>query len=233
MSTLLELCQMAGRESGVVSGDQPASVTNQTGMLKRIVGWTVAAVKWVEQEEEGWFWMQKPWTGALTASNRAYTAASFSLTDWSAWHIDDLEQKKFTVSLYATATGVSDEQGLRFIEYIRWQSIFDLGTQTPGRPAFYTISPAGEIIFAPTPDVAYTARGLYRRAPQTLAANGDTPAWPAQFHDAAGWESARRAAAYDKAWDEALRCEAERDEIMSQLRRHQLPPIRIKSKKLA
>lgn len=231
--TLLELCQMAARESGVVTGVQPTSVTGQTGLLRQVVAWTVAAVKWVEQEEEGWFWMQKPWSGPLSADIRAYTASSFALTDWSAWTIDDIEAKKYPTSLYLTATGVADEQGIKFIPYEKWQAIYDRGTQQTGRPGLYTVSPTGEIIFADCPDAPYTARGMYRRVAQTLSANTDTPAWPAQFHDAAGWEAARRAAAYDKAWDEALRCEAERDEVMFQLRRHQLQPIRIKSKKLA
>lgn len=227
------LCQMAARESGVVSGTQPSSVVNQTGLLLRIVTWTADAVEWVENADMAWRWMRKGWTGALTANNRAYTAGSFGLTDFSAWVLDDIERKLFPTSLYLTATGVSDEQKLHFLAYDAWRDRFDTGTQETGRPGRYTVSDANEIVFAQTPDDAYTARGLYRRAPVRPTINTSTPAWPAQFHAVAAWESARRLAAYDKAWDEARRCESERDEIMGQMRTDQLPPLRIRRTKLA
>lgn len=43
----LTLCQKVARESGVVAGVQPATVTSQTGRLLKIVSWVNDAWTWV------------------------------------------------------------------------------------------------------------------------------------------------------------------------------------------
>lgn len=231
----LALCQKAALESGVIAGTQPTTVVNQTGLLAKIVSWTADAVEWVEQEETGWRWMQKPWTGPLTANNRTYTAASFAATnaDFGAWIIDDVARRYYPTSVYLTATGVSDEQPIRFMPYDQWQRTFDRGTQTTDRPSRYTISPQDEIIFAAEPNDAFTARGMYRRRSLRPTVNTSTPEWAPQFHMAAVWESGRRLALYDEAYQNAARCERERDMVMAKLRQTQLPVMRIVGRPLA
>jgi hypothetical protein len=234
MSTFLEICQKAGAESGVFSDGQPASVVNQTGDLKKLVDWTADAVEWVERQRDDWQWMQKAWSGSLTANNRTYTAAgSFVITDFGGWVIDDIRRRFYPVSIYLTATGVSDETALKLIPYETWLARYDRGTQETNRPTYYTISPAGEIIFAQTPDAAYTARGRYRRKPARPAANATEPGWPAQYHFVAAWEAARRLAEHDEAWNQAKRCERERNAMLYELTRNQTLQPAIRNTKLA
>lgn len=239
--TFLELCQKAALESGVIDGTQPTTVIGQTGLLAKLVSWTADAVEWVEQEENGWLWMRKPWSGSLTASSRTYAAASFTspgnaigpATDFGSWITDDVRRKIYPVTLYLTATGVSDEQRLKQIPYEQWQRDFDTGTQTTERPWRYTISPRNEIIFAQSPDAAYTAKGMYRRCSLRPTINTSTPAWPVQYHVVAAWEAGRRLALFDEAYDNARRCEMERDTLMQKLRADQLPPMRFSGGPLA
>lgn len=233
MSTYLELAQKAGLESGVFSDGQPASVTGQTGDLKKLVAWTADAVEWVERQRNDWLWMKKAWSGALTASNRTYTSASFSLTDFAEWDIDDVRTGYLPLSIYLTATGVSDETPIRFMDYEYWIHNYFRGTEVTDRPSHYTISPANELIFVPTPDAAYTARGRYRRKPTRPTANADEPGWPARFHDAAAWEAARRLAEHDEAWNQAERCKRERDSMMYDLTRDQTRKPKMAGRPLA
>lgn len=235
MSTFLELCRKAGLESGVFSGNQPSSVLNQSGDVAKLVSWTNDAWKWLQQLEKHWAWMRKDWSGALTANNDTYTAASFNLTDHGQWIIDERTPLKFTqpVSIYLTATGVADQTPLTYIDYDDFESRYRTGAQTSNRPQHYSVSDAGEIVFGPAPDAPYTARGKYRQAAQSLTTNTATPGCPAEFHDAIAWEAARRLAEHDEAWNQAKRCEGERDRIMFALRRSQLPKIRFASRPLA
>jgi hypothetical protein len=57
------------------------------------------------------------------------------------------------------------------------------GLEEAGRPIEWSVDTQGRIVFWPTPDAAYTVRGVYRRAPQRLVADGDVPEMPEEFHD--------------------------------------------------
>ncbi len=222
MSTFLQLCQMVARESGTVSGTQPAAVTNQTGRLGKIVFWTIEAWTQIQNRRSAWFWMDTEFSGTTTASSPRYTASSFSLTRWAKWITEER-----TLSMYLQATGVSDEGYLRFIPWTQWKQKYNFGTQTNNRPAEYSVSPAGELCFGPIPDDTYVVRGRYRKSAQTLAANGDIPEMPERFHDLIGWEALLLLQEHDEATIPIATAIRRRRELTSDLERDELPQIEL------
>lgn len=233
MSTFLELCQETARESGVVSGTQPTSVTGQTGDLLKIVNFVIAAWRQIQESRTEWLWMRAQWEGDLAANTAVYTAASFSLTRHAAWIGDNKARRFWPMTIYLKSTGVSDEGSLREIAYQTWLERFDRGTQTADKPSWYAISDAGELCFGPKPDAIYTVRGWRRKSPQILAANGDTPECPSQFHRVISCKARMLYAAYDEAGVAYNAAEIEYKEEMAALERDQLPRPNISARPLA
>ncbi len=222
MSTFLEICQMIARESGTVSGTQPSTVVSQVGRLGKIVHWGREAWTQIQNRRNAWLWMEDEFEGTTTASSPRYTAASFSLTRWAAWII-----RERTLSIYLQATGVSDEGYLRFIPWSHWKQLYDFGTQTNNRPVHYSVSPAGELCLGPIPDNTYVVRGPYRKNAQTLAANGDIPEMPTQYHDLIAWEGLLLLQEHDEASIPIATAIRRRRELTGDLERDQLPQVEL------
>lgn len=232
--TYLELCQEVARESGTVPTiGQPATITGQTGRLLRVTYWVRDAWSDIQKQRPDWQWMLDEWSGALTSSTQRYTAASFSIDRFSEWVFRD-RQGMPAMSAWLTSegqTGEYDLEPLPWLEFRRRHMRGDAATKT-GRPQVVSVDDARQLVFYPTPDAAYTVTGLYRKSPQTLAAESDTPECPAQFHAAIKWRALLYLGIYDEApnqmgfWDQQLR------RTLGELVDHQVPTIG-KSKALA
>jgi hypothetical protein len=183
MTAFLALSQRAAIESGSVSTTgTPASVTGQTQLiLIKIINWVIQAYNDIQNMHGEWLWLEGTKEFDTTANADCYAIASiFTASDrFAEYLIRDLEE----VTMYLTATGVSDEGKIEHIPYWLWKQRYDRGTQTANRPIEWSISPANELCLGPKPDDAYTVRLPYRKGPQTLAANDDIPEMPARFHD--------------------------------------------------
>lgn len=181
MATFLDLSQRAASESGTVNGAFPSTVVGQTGRLGKIVRWTNDAWRSIQNAHGSWRWMQSDFTStAIASGTRAYSASALSITRFGEFPIrDDLEDR---YSIYLTATGVSDERPLQFMDYEAFYTTAMRGTQTNGYPIWFTVTPANEIALHPIPDASYTLRGPYRKSPQELAADDDEPEMPGRFH---------------------------------------------------
>lgn len=222
MSTFLELCQMVARESGTVSGTQPVAVTGQTGRLAKIVYWVIEAWRQLQNRRSRWFWMEAEFSGTTTSGNARYTSSSFSLTRWAAWI-----KREDSLTIYKQSTGVSDERALIFMPWDMYRRTYDRGTQTNNYPVHYSISPAGELCFGPVPDDTYVVQGLYRKSPQTLEANGDTPEMPAHFHDLIAWNALLLLAEHDEGEVQIATAIRRSRELMADLERDQLPEMEL------
>lgn len=229
MSTFLELCQKVARESGTVSGTLPSTVVSQSGRLAKVVYWTNDAWRQIQNRRNAWLWMRAEFTGTLTSGAPRYTAAgSFSLTRWAAWILE-----KDTVTIYKTSLGVADETQLLYMPWHQYRRSFERGTQTSNRPNFYSVSPAGELCFGPRPDDTYTVRGEYRKSPQALAANTDTPELPDRFHEIVAWYAFILLAEHDEAGLHIAVAQRRFRDLMNDLERDQLPQIEISAGALA
>jgi hypothetical protein len=229
MSTYLQLCQRAARESGTVSGDSsPSTVVGQTGRLGKIVSWIDSAWSDIQLDRSDWRWMRKELSATITSGTQRYTATALSVTSFGQWITKgDFNEDRW--SLYVTADGVSTE-GL--INYLPWDDFFvsQLRGTPPsnGRPRFFSIDDQNRLVFSPTPDATYTVRGLYRKGVQALTANADIPEMPADYHMLIVWEALKLLGNYDEAtlqqraeWNQNAR------RIRFNLERDQLPPMGI------
>lgn len=186
--TFLELCQRAASESGTVSGEaQPAAVTGQTGRLAKVVGWVKSAWDDIQRERDDWRWMRADFEGQTLASVDTYAASAFSLTRWSQWRLN--MHGDSGISIYKQSEGANDERALRAMEWQTFRAHYLRGVHSNGFPDVVSIDPQGRLRFYPKPDDVYVVRGEYQMAPQTLAANSDTPEMPSQFHMLIVWRA--------------------------------------------
>lgn len=228
MATFLELARKVARESGTVTGNLPLSVTGQDGRLGKIVYWTADAWRQIQNRHNAWLWMRDEYQDTLSAGAAVYTAASFNLTRWAAW-VADHE----STTIYDQALGVVDERPLLFMPWGQYRRSYQRGLQQQNRPRHYSISPAGEICFGPTPDAAYVVRGEYRLAPQELVDNDDVPEMPARFHDLIAHLGLLLLAEHDEAGMHMVAAMRRYRELLNELQRDQLPRMHIAADSIA
>ena len=166
--------------------------------------------------------MRKGFSNVLSVDQFKYTAASFSLTDFSRWVTDPM-----SVTMYLTATGVSDEGELNFISWERWRLKYGRGSQTANRPIEYTITPALEFAVGPKPDLVYTVLGEHYQGNQRLASDDDTPNCPARFHDVITWKALKKLKFTDEDQDGIRYAEDMLQPLRFALERDQLPKMEI------
>jgi len=224
MATFLELAQDVAAESGTVTGviAQPLTVVGQTGRLGLIVGWTAEAYSALQTHRPSWQWMQGEFETALTIGQQRYTTADLSLTRPAGFTARDC-----LVSIYDNDIGTSDEGS---IEIMDWDAFYvrclvgGVRSQT-GKPQIASIDPSGKIALWPTPDKAYMIHGMYRKAPQTLAADADEPEMPARFHPLIKWRALIYLAQYDESMNQFPLWNMEYRRMLNELEHDQLPKI--------
>lgn len=227
MSTYKELCQDVARECGTFSGVVPTAVTGQNGRLLKVVNWTADAWVMIQNLHASWKWMRQefPVANTVTISGTArYTPASWSITDLAEWINED-----GLITIYKSATGVSDEGELDPISWAEYRYLYGRGTQTNNRPIHWSVSPDdNEFCLGPIPDAVYVINGEYRQAPQVLAANGDEPNMPSRFHKGITWQGVMILGEHDEAEQQAVvNAERKYDDFLFALERDQLPRFEI------
>ena len=216
----LQLCQRVAQESGKIAGVTPTAETGQVGRLKVVVDQVASAWRFVQNHHgDSWRWMRSTFSSNTTSGSACYTAASFGLTEHAKWITE-----RGSLSIYLTSTGVSDEGALTAEDWQVWHQTYNKGSQTNGRPTMYAVSNANELCFGPIPDDDYTVNGEYMKAAVTLAANTDTPACPARFHEIIVWRALMFLHQYDEAPTVPYQqCVINYNEYMARLEIDQLP----------
>jgi hypothetical protein len=183
--TYLQLCQRAARDSGTVSGTRPTTVETLTQLTLReqkIVAYVAEAWELIQNLNNNlWLWMLKEFSASIISGTARYSATDLLITDWQQWILPDRNGEN-SLTIYETATGVSDEGPLAFIDFATYLRRYERGSQTASRPSEYSIAPNGNLCFGPEPDTTYTAKGRYKKTNQVLALNADIPEMPAAFH---------------------------------------------------
>lgn len=229
MSTYLQLCQYTGRDSGTIAASQIAAVTGQTGRAAEIVALVAEAWRQIQAESAQWSWMRAEWSYALTSGTDDYTPTTIGLTRHRRWITQDP-----AVTLYLTATGVSDEGELSFLDWPAFQRLFLRGSQTDARPTHFTVRPRDRaLVFGPQPDAAYTAQGDYIKSAQTLSANSDEPECPSEHHELIKWKALLLLDEFDEAPVSRAFAELNYRNGMTALRRDCLPELKITAAPIA
>lgn len=188
MATFLELAQAVARDSGTVSGNQPVSVTGQTGRLGKIVAYTRDAWVRIQTHRPDWPWLRAGFTGTTLAGEAAYTAASWNIADFASWVTEP-----GSLTAYAQPLGPADEGPLVVVPWSVWRQRHGRGAPQAGRPAVAAVRPGdGALVLGPVPLGAYVIRGEIHRTPQILAADTDVPALPPRFHALIKWRAPGR-----------------------------------------
>lgn len=227
MSTYLQLVQQVARDSGTVSGDgQPPTLVGITGRLAKMASWTNEAWRNIQNHRSAWRWMQGEFAGQTVAAQQRYTAAQLGIASrFAEWTIRDHDDISW--SSYRTATGQSDEGALHFLDWSDFRVSQLRGTQVQGRPRFFSIDNENRVVLSPTPDAAFTIKGLYRKGVQDLVANGDIPELPERFHDLIKWKALELVGVNDENAPQLGPWILNGRRIMSELERDQLPRIRL------
>lgn len=221
MATFLELAQKVGQDSGTVSGIQPATVVGASGRIGKVVRWTNDAYRQIQNAHRAWQWLQGEFEGDTTASVARYTGAALNAIRLAEWG----DRKSMT--LYDPDIGAASEGPLIFREWLDFYRNVLRGVQTAGRPRFFSVSPAGELVLSPTPDRAYKVRGLYRKAPQKLLLDDDVPEMPEHFHDIIVEGAVIILSTHDEAAPNLTLWQLRKIRSFSDLEREQLPSITI------
>lgn len=188
--TFLEILNETIRQSGTVpSNELVTDVTTITDdRLQVIANYVNESWQDIQNAHRQWRWLRSRFTINTVAAQRAYAAtaatdevSSTLITRFSQWGFKD-DNSDVSLSIYLTATGVSDEGSLIWRDWEVFYETCMRGTQTNGRPTIYSVDDANNLVLHPIPDAIYTLRGRYIKGPQALVANGTTPEMPARFH---------------------------------------------------
>jgi len=178
----LQLCQKLARDSGTATDGNPSTVVGQTGRMGKIVQWVNDAYRTIQVSYPTWRWLQGTFSGQTIANQRNYDGNDMGVTTRFREFDCTYDENEDRYSIYLTSDGVADEGSLRFLPYRDFFVTKMRGTQTPGKPVYFTIDPAGEMLLAPIPDAAYTIRGPYFKDIQELALSADEPEMPDRHH---------------------------------------------------
>jgi len=166
LQLMKRLCQKVGG-AGV-----PTTAVGQTGEYLRYADWIDES--WIElQDMQPWSWMHGSVVAQLTAGTRVYTASSLGAANVASWDMRD-------VKLYDAS--IADEKYLRYVDYELFNKNYMVGTPAVGRPFIVSKNKAGDLVFQPSPDKAYTVTVDYYKSPQHLVNDTDVPALPERYH---------------------------------------------------
>lgn len=226
MATYLELVQDLARESGSMDWNAITTVTGLTGRSAKMAKWVQQGYINIQNHRYDWGWLVEEFSWPLIPGTAVYTANSFNLTRFGAWHVDRHWYEP--LSIRDDSMGLSNEQPLPQVCYEEWRSLYGRGdTSNWGRPTLWAISPKNEIAFGAIPDLPYVVRGQYTKGPQVLLANGDIPEMPERFHQLIMWEALRLLMLHDGAYDEASFPTQEMAVLRHELELDQLPEVTV------
>lgn len=228
MSTFLQLVQDVARESGTVPniGD-PTTLLGATGRNLRIVNWVRDAYTDIQNDRADWRWLEAEFSGQTISGTQEYNSAAMGISSrFSKWIFDPGEDDGYW-SIYLTSDGVAEEGLLQYRDWHYMRRHILIGTQSSAKPVYITVRPDQSLVLYPTPDAAYTIRGRYYKAPQTLSVDADTPEMPAQFHRLIQWKALMLMGAFDEAMEQMPAWTMEYQRIMQKLVTHQSPRVKL------
>ena len=230
MSTFLELCNDVARESGTFK-DIPAFATMNgvTGRGLRVKNWVASAYRDIQISNNGWRFLMADFSGETLNGVREYNAAALGIdTRFRRWVQHDHDGQQ-TTTIYKTSNGAAFEVPLRFIDWsnFRVQALTGPAAAQTGQPTAYSIDNQDRIVLFPTPDDAYTLRGVYMKSPQMLSSDAEVPELPETFHPIITYRALLKLGVFDESPEQMPIWEAEMKLLYGQLAIEQLPPIRL------
>ena len=230
MSTFLELCQKTVRLCHIADTG-PTAVTGQTGELQDIVDYVIDAWTEIQNRHNNWRWLRRAWTLNTVADDDSYAFGDVTdvdagavITRFGHWHADDRDNPP---KIFLTSSGNGGERWHIYTPWHWWNTIYAIGPQTSSEPVHITIDPQDNIRVGPPPDGVYTMEGEFFRSAQILAADGDIPEMPTQFHMLIVYMAMQKYGMLESAPEVVAMGNQEGRKIMRQLELNQLPKFRL------
>lgn len=211
----IELVRRLRQEAGI-AGSGPASVTFQSGELKRLVDWVASAWNDIQIAETDWMWMKEDFSFSTVPSQQVYTPADVGVTRLGQWRIDSFRLSQFFPN---------DETQLIYLVYSDFRNLYLTGANPESRPIHFTFAPNYDLMLGYAPNDVYLVRGEFYKAPQKLMQDTDVPEMPEQFHEAIVYGALMKYARYMAAGEIYEDAMLNYRRIMAQLRVHQLPKM--------
>ena len=166
-SSFLGLCQATRRECRI-TGTGPAAVTNQSGLLLKIVNWVADSAYETESRWHDWdFMWYDGWSSATIANTKAVAAPS----DLGVWDED---------SFWLNYT-LSTNKKLSVLDYKEWRRDLRNGIRASKKPDSVVILPDQSLILEPPPDGIYSLTADYWKRPTKMSANTDVSMIPQDY----------------------------------------------------
>ncbi|NIB43815.1 hypothetical protein HBA55_29705 [Pseudomaricurvus alkylphenolicus] len=115
---------------------------------------------------------------------------------------------------------------MTYIDWDAFQQIYRVSNNSTGAPSHITIDPSDNIVLGPTPSDVYVITGEFHRGAQVLAAGGDTPEMPSDYHMLIVYAAMEDLGFYDVAEEVLARSQKKAKRLRRQLKRTQLPKMK-------
>ena len=203
--TFLELCKRVRSESGV-SGDI-ASVTGNTGILAKIVGWVKQAEKEVLRQHTDWKFLWTLSSGNLQQGVAQYTTVTLGVPSFA--NIAEFRVAGQTLRQMAW-------------DYFK-QHGFAHNNTAHGQPYAYTVRPDGVLVFNCAPLTALPFEVEFYREPTWMTEDGSLSAIPEKYLDTVVNQALMYYAQHDEAQSLYTFAQTKFDEALTLLTCEQLP----------
>jgi len=231
MATFLQLAQKLRQESTGVAGTGPTAVTGQVGQLARLVTWIADAWEDVQNRHANWLWMRVPFTLNTVNADDTYAfgdcidgLTAVAISRFSHWWLHDCS---FPPRIYLQSSGVGTEGWLRYLPWDHFRRLYKIGAQNNGFPAHVTSDPQRNIVLGPKPNGIYVVSSDYQRGLQVLAADGDIPDMPTDYHKLIVYRAMEKYGAHSLASEIFARAQLEGGRFMKSLELNQLPAFQL------
>lgn len=221
--TFLALCQDVRRECGI-AGSGPTTTTGQVGELSRVVNWTRDSWTELQIKKPNWRWMRSSFTVDTVANTDSYSAtsctdtiANAAVTRFKRWYETEFQ-------IYLKASGSATSHWLVDDNWDDFKRLFRVGSQNPSYPSIVAINPQNQFVLGAKPNDVYTVTGDYQKSAQILAADGDVPEMPPDFHQLIVFGAMKKYSAYSAAPEVWASAKEQASNLMRDLELDQLPP---------
>jgi hypothetical protein len=240
-----------GAGNDLPGSGNPTTTAGQTGLYLEIVGWVQDAYRDIQQEESGWLFRQASGSLTLTSNKDTYTkawiqanAAGVALGGAAMPLYERIYPYTNGDSKFITATDVgaltlgvivinSNTNNCYYVPFDKWSGVIAQGQAPPPQipiplPPYFTILPNESLALSPAPvwtgpDGPIALTFQYVQTIANLAADGDVPIWPTEWHDAIAWKAIRYWALVRESANKYAIADGEYQRVMKAMRASQLP----------
>ncbi len=196
----LQLVQRLHREAAR-SGSGPTSIEDATKEHRRLFDWVSDALRELESRPLDLRWMRRRATITTVIGQTSYTPTALGLNTapltFGRWRPESDEWRPKAVD----PSDTSRTWNLEWMTLDQWRDCYVHSTQPAGQPSAWSVDDDNSLLIGPAPNVAYTIRTEYLRAPQELAEDTDTPEFDADLHLLLAWRALVEVGKFDNAPD--------------------------------